>query len=497
MNRSLLYARVSSKEQEQEGYSIPAQLKLLKEYAQKHNLIVVKEFTDVETAKKAGRTSFNEMVGFLKKNPSIKIVLCEKTDRLYRNFKDYVIIDDLDLEIHLVKESEVLSKNSKSHQKFIHEIKLVMAKNYIDNLSEETKKGLLQKAETGTYPSYAPLGYRNNKQTKLIDVDEQRAPIVQKMFRLYATGDYSLRQIENILYDEGLRTLKGKRVSKSNIEKILKNPFYYGDFIWNGKLYKGNHPSLVSKQLFDMVQEAFKQHNRPKQTKRDFAFVGLLTCGKCGCDITAEIKKGKYVYYHCTFSKGRCENTYIREDRLAEKLGEIVKNIQIDNQILEWIIEALKESHKDEKEYHDRQIQTLNTQYKILQNRIDKMYDDKVDGKISEDFWLEKYNQYRQEQEDIELALEKHKNANINYIDEGIKILELSQRAHSLYLKQNFREKAKLIRILTSNCTLLNATPYPTYRKPFDLLAKGLSRSNWLPREDSNLRTCRRFRSSP
>ena len=140
--KAVIYARVSSKEQEQEGYSIPAQLKLLKEYAAKNNYQIVKEFVDIETAKKAGRENFNTMIQFVKADVNIKAVLCEKTDRLYRNFKDYVTVDELDLEIHLVKESEVLSKNSKSHQKFIHGIKVLMAKNYIDNLVEETRKGI-------------------------------------------------------------------------------------------------------------------------------------------------------------------------------------------------------------------------------------------------------------------------------------------------------------------------------------------------------------------
>lgn len=190
--KSVLYARVSSKEQEQEGYSIPAQLKLLRDYASHNGFKIVKEFVDVETAKQSGRTYFNKMVEFLRDNPDTKIILVEKTDRLYRNFRDYITIDDFDLEIHLVKEGEVLSKNSKSHQKFIHGIKVLMAKNYIDNLSEETKKGLLEKAEQGLYPSHAPLGYKNNTETKTIEVDETRAPIIQKMFRLYATGSYSL-----------------------------------------------------------------------------------------------------------------------------------------------------------------------------------------------------------------------------------------------------------------------------------------------------------------
>ena len=149
MKKAVIYARVSSKEQGKEGFSIPARLKLLKDYARKNNIKVSQEFIDVETAKKAGRGQFNEMLDFLEKNKDIKDILCEKTDRLYRNLNDYVLIEDLDLVIHLVKENEILSKDSKSHQKFIHGVKVLMAKNYVDNLSEETKKGMLQKASEG------------------------------------------------------------------------------------------------------------------------------------------------------------------------------------------------------------------------------------------------------------------------------------------------------------------------------------------------------------
>ncbi|MDO8753378.1 MAG: recombinase family protein, partial [Anaerolineales bacterium] len=126
--KAVLYARVSSKEQEQEGFSIPAQLKLLREYAKKQGFEIAEEFVDVETAKQSGRTGFGQMVRFLMESPSVKTILVEKTDRLYRNFRDYVIIDELGVEIHLVKEGEILSRDSRSHQKFIHGIRVLMAK---------------------------------------------------------------------------------------------------------------------------------------------------------------------------------------------------------------------------------------------------------------------------------------------------------------------------------------------------------------------------------
>jgi len=173
MRQAVVYARVSSKEQEKEGFSIPAQLKLLRDYALSDGIRVVEEYVDVETAKQAGRSSFGEMVDYLHKHPEARIILVEKTDRLYRNLKDWVTLDELDLEIHFAKENVVLSADSRSSEKFMHGIKVLMAKNYIDNLSEEIRKGMTEKAEQGTWPSYAPFGYRN-----VVDENGKKIPVV-------------------------------------------------------------------------------------------------------------------------------------------------------------------------------------------------------------------------------------------------------------------------------------------------------------------------------
>lgn len=147
---AVLYVRVSSKEQEREGFSIPAQRKLLAEYAAQQGLEIVREFEDIETAKRAGRTAFSEMVMYLQENAASRpVLLVEKTDRLYRNIKDWVTIADLDIEVRLVKEGVVLSENSRSSEKFMHGIRVLMAKNYIDNLSEKVRKGMREKAEQG------------------------------------------------------------------------------------------------------------------------------------------------------------------------------------------------------------------------------------------------------------------------------------------------------------------------------------------------------------
>lgn len=143
--KAVIYARVARREQAEGELAMLAQLKLLHQYAKVQGISVLHEYVDVGSTN-AKRPSFTEMVKFLQnekktelKEQACCILLVERTDRLYRKFKDYVTIDDLDLEIHLVKENVILTRDSRSSEKFIHGIKVLMAKHYIDSLSEEVK----------------------------------------------------------------------------------------------------------------------------------------------------------------------------------------------------------------------------------------------------------------------------------------------------------------------------------------------------------------------
>ena len=320
-----------------------------------------------------------------------RVLLVEKTDRLYRNLKDWVVLDDLDLEIHFVKENVVLSSSSKSAEKFIHGIKVLMAKNYIDNLSEETKKGMLEKAQQGIYPSFAPIGYINVEcgGKRRIQPDLALSSFIQKLYEWYATGNYSLLEVAKKAQIEGFAYRSGAKVHKSVIHKILTNPIYSGDFDWAGERYRGTHEPIITKEIFDRVQEvmADKGHHRKRQQKHNWAFQGLVSCGHCGCALTGEIKKGRYVYYHCTGHKGKCPEKYVREEELDQQFTVGLRAIQMDGEVFEWVVMALKESHGDEKRYHDEMIATLQKQYQKLQDRIDSMYVDKLDGKVSQDFF--------------------------------------------------------------------------------------------------------------
>ena len=173
---------------------------------------------------------------------------------------------------------------------------------------------------------------------------------------------------------------------------------------------------------------------------------------------------------------------------MIEKFGDIVKKVKIDSNILNWLKEALKESHKDEKEYHNNQIENLQKQYTKYNNRLDRLYEDKLDGIITKEFFEEKSKLWLKEQQDILSSIEKNKKANANYFEQGIQILELTQKLYSVYLQDNPNEKGQLVHLLLSNCTLNDVNLYPTYKKPFNLLVEEPSRLLWWRRRDSNSR---------
>jgi site-specific DNA recombinase len=481
MKSAVIYARVSSKDQEREGYSIPAQLKLLREYAKNNDLQVEREFVDVETAKMAGRKNFGEMVQYLEKSPACRVVIAEKTDRLYRNLRDCLTLEDMDAEIHLPKEGQIICKESKSQSKLIHGIHVVLARNYIENLKEEVKKGMREKAEQGIYPSRPPLGYRNNTLERTIEVDPAKAPIAKRMFELYASGQFSLELVWKTLKLEFAVAL-----SKSHVEKLLKNPFYAGSFYWDGILYPGTHEPLISRNLFDQVQAVFQGHNQPKYKKREFAFGGLLQCAYDDCTVTAEIKKGRYIYYHCTGYRGKCALPYLREEELGNKLGQILKDIHIPDNILAQLQQSLLHDKSRAEALGQTESERLRNRLVQVRRRIEQAYLDKLDGKITEAFWEERSTEWQQEEQQIQLALDGLERQSPERLLDGVRILELANKAYFLYLKQPPAEKAKLLRIVLSNCKIDAANVEPTYRKPFDLIFQRVKKEEWLPGLDSN-----------
>ena len=219
-----------------------------------------------------------------------------------------------------------------------------------------------------------------------------------------------------------------------------------------------------------------KKHRR---MKHDFAFSGLIACAKCGCSVVGEIKKQKYIYYHCTGYADKCRGEpatcrrkHVREEVLEQQFTEMLGRLRFDDEVLEWVREALHASHADERREHEDAIRRLEAEHKRLGDRINAMYVDKLDGRVDTAFFDKMSAQWREEQNLCLREIERHQEAEQTYIDEGVQLLELARNAQRLFERQDAREKRRLLNFVLSNCTWDDGEVVATFRQPFDLLAE-------------------------
>ena len=274
----------------------------------------------------------------------------------------------------------------------------------------------------------------------------------------------------------------------------------------------GKHQPLVTRELWERVQGVLdgRHAKKNRRVKHDFAFSGLIACAKCGCSVVGEIKKQRYVYYHCTGYADKCQGnpascrrSYVREELLEKQFTELLGRLKFDDEVLEWVRDALHASHADERREHEEAIKRHQAEYKRLQDRINAMYVDKLDGVVDTVFFEKMSNQWRDEQSRCQREIDQHQSADRSYMDEGVQLLELAQNAQKLFERQPPRQKRRLLNFLLSNCTWEDGEVVATFRQPFDLLAEttaiaahgeagnmtNLAKNEiWLPGPDSNQR---------
>lgn len=479
-NLSSLYCRVSSKEQEETGYSLPSQEKLLSEYSDRKDFQIAKIFSVAESASGAKqRKVFNELMEFLVKK-KINHLIVEKVDRITRNLRDAVVINDWleadeNRKIHFVKQNLVIHKNAKSDEKFRWDIEIVLAKKYLANLSEEVKKGQAEKIAQGWLPTRPPLGYKTigDKGHKIHIIDWDVAPFIKKAFEMYASSNYSMEALRTKLHQEGFRTRSGKKLPKSRIESLLGEPFYYGAMRWNDVHYtNGKHEPIITKELFDKAQEVRTRKLAPKYSKHQFQFKKMMKCGECNGTITAELQKG-IVYYHCNHYNDCKQKAYTPEETVEQQLFGVFKFFEnITSEEAKQIKQKIQQNHAQEIEYKETTLKSLNARYIQLQSRLDILYNDRLDQKISNEFWEKKQAEINTEQADIQTQISRVKSEETKYFEIWLNILDLAFRAKEIYLKRSPEERRMLLGHIFSSLMLKDKEVTPTLKKPIEVLSK-------------------------
>ena len=379
-------------------------------------------------------------------------VVIHKIDRSARNLKDWADLGELidqGIEVHFANES--LDLNSRGGR-LSADIQAVVASDYIRNLREEAKKGIYGRLKQGFYPMRAPLGYLDNGAAKPKTVDPVRGPLIRQAFELYAGGRFTILPLVDELYRIGLRNLAGTRVTRNGLSTILNNPFYMGliRIRATGQVYAGNHEPLISKRLFDDVQDmlAGRFHRRTKV--HDFLFRRFITCKQCQYSLIGELQKG-HVYYRCHTRS--CPMKGLREESVTNVVEHNLRQLQftdVEKAYLGARIRALKANWFQERE---KQVGNLTLKLEQVSERLSRLTDAFLDGTVEKEIYEERKASILFEKRSIEDRLNDLKSNRASIPEEIQKFIELAGDSYSLYQTPISDNKRRLLKTVTSNCS--------------------------------------------
>lgn len=398
-------------------------------------------------------------------------VIMHKIDRSARNLKDWADLGELidrGVAVHFANESIDLQSRG---GRLSADIQAVIASDFIRNLREETKKGLYGRLKQGFYPLRAPIGYLDNGSAKRKTIDPVRGPLVQKAFELYGTGQWSLPTLVEELYRRGLRNVNGGKVTIPGLHTLLRNPFYIGimRIRASGETYQGNHEALISKNLFDRVQDILHGRVGTRVHVHDFPFRRFIRCAACGNALIGELQKGR-VYYRCHTKA--CVKTSVREDDIASLLDEKLRALVFNDAEKAEMLARIGELKASWVEHREQEMQSLTLQIDQLTERLNRTTDAYLEGVLDREAFEERKAALVTERRALTDRRADYEANRASVPDELRKFVELAGAAYSLYCGAITTKKRRLLRTVMSNCTIDQKRLDITWQNPFRFVAE-------------------------
>ena len=508
--KAINVARVSTEEQREAGNSLPAQTERVASYIERKGFKPDKTFSFDESAYKSKRDEFDKLIEYVQKiSKTEKVAVCfDKVDRLSRSVFDkrvgtlYEMAVADQIELHFVSDNQIINNQMSAVEKFQFGMSLGLAKYYSDAIGDNVRRAFEKKRRNGEWTGGVRLGYLNvpldegKRLRKDIIIDPDKGHLIQKLFELYATGNYSYQTIRDEMIKQGLTTHKGKPPSKSIIENIIKDPFYCGTAVTQKYgSYTHKYPRLISRELFDKCQEIrLKRQKTPSKAVSKIDYIlgdGLLKCRNCGCSISFETKKGgRYILGSCTNSKGICKREYVNENKLLEpiyevldKFGTITEDVQND------LVNELRKNTEVEVEYHKNQVNRIRSEYDKLKKMDNNLIDMLADTSITKDVYDKKHQEYADKLQTLEAELSMHREADYEYQTTISTVISVARRARSIF--ENCSEpmqKRAFLKFILQNPVVNGKNLEFSMVSPFNLVLKLADSPDLLPRQGSNLR---------
>jgi site-specific DNA recombinase len=493
----IAYNRKSTDEAGNQVLSLETQKRVTDEIALLNNLDVVETLQEARSAKISGNRPIFTSILTRIRDKEIQGIIVAHADRLARNERELADIIEL-ADQGFLKEIWIKDRVFKNYNDF-HDLErdLIEAAHFSRKLAASVRDGNETKLLRGEFPNRAPIGYINNRITKKIEVDDKYAPYVQLLFNTYASGSYSMKSLTKMVNERGMRTrYTNQLMQKSTINDILTNPVYYGVIRVRGKLYKGIHEPLISKGLFNTVQDVLHGKNIPKTTKHFFLYRGYVICAICGACYTASIKKGKYKYYYCTNSKGICSahKDYLDEEDLINLTIPLYSSFHklredFAQEALDTYISGLKNSS----DTTSKMKELITNQITNIATKSSKLLDVLLTSTITKEIYEQKQQALTNEKNQLELQLTNLKPLDPYRTLEQLELLkERATTIQDMFIDGTEEVRADLLKSSLWNFSLKDGliTSY-RFKTAWEELEKGAKSADFktmYPVSDSNRR---------
>jgi site-specific DNA recombinase len=496
--RFIALARVSSREQEREGFSLDVQVDALGLYASRQGGEIVKLWRIAVTAsKKDERKTFKDLVAYAKQHAAdLDGILFYKIDRAARNLFDYVELERIESEYNVPFFSVTQPTENTPAGRMQRRMLASMASFYTEQQSLDVREGVKRRVESGLFPQKAPFGYRNVRVDKrgLVEVDPVNSLKVRRIFELYAYHHLTLDSMVQRLADEGITyTASCPRFGRSKVYAILKDRAYLGEVKYQGQWHPGVHPPLVDRATWDRVQtllgdKVYRSH--------ELTYAGeLIRCNHCGRPITGEAVTKKstgkqYVYYRCSqYNSPGHPRRRVSEHDLDRQLLAIFDRMRIgDDDVRRFFEDELRKRTKEEQQESRGRRAELLAQVSQVEQQKDELVNLRLNHEIDADTFARKQTELRDREARLRLSLDAACRSHDETADIAVKAFELSQNLRTQWVGADYAEKRRLLEIVFLNFRLDDVNLVPTTRKPFDLLAEGLlvssSRADWIRTSD-------------
>ena len=395
-----LYARVSSDRQDVD-LSVSAQLRALKEYAKANGYSIAREYIDeAESGRVANRPQFREMIeeGSKPKAP-FEVILVWKFSRFTRK-REHAVAFKSQLRrkgIRVVSITEQAEDNATG--RLLEGIIESVDEFYSENLAQEVVRGMREAASRGFFlGSKAPFGYRKikvsdgAKERPTLEVDPATAPVVSEIFEKSLRGS-GLKELCKELNERGV-TNRGKRWNKGGLHYVLRNEAYTGAAVW-GRTSKGEKeqdpvrvegawPALVSRELFEDVQQAMSERapkvQRPARVGSQYLLSGLLKCGVCGRPYSAQgAKSGQFAYYICGTlfreGAGTCSARYLNAPKLETFVVEKIRERILTEETIVALVQLVAEEIDAMAGELSGRLEVVEAELSDVRKRLEKLYE--------------------------------------------------------------------------------------------------------------------------